>query len=183
SSISLSDSYFKITRCSDDSGRAFTDGTTKVVTTNLAVISLIFALSIGPVTYRAITAAAPNQMRYLNAAEEMRKLGVMPGDKIGSLEYSNRFNSEWARLAKVRIVAEIFSPEDVDLYWTADERTKQRVIEAFERTGSVLVVAGKLPSAMTIAEVEQAGWRPLGKTGAFVYPLRTGSNNSLGREK
>ncbi len=99
----------------------------------------------------------------------MKRMGVRPGDKVASLMYSNKDNVYWARLARVQIVAEIFSDSfrtDEKDFWMVDEAVKSRIIETFAKAGANIIVANDVPPWAT-AE----GWRRIGNTDHYVYFL------------
>jgi hypothetical protein len=72
-------------------------------------------------------------------ADYLRGGIVEPGDKVACIERLSGMHAFWARLAKVRIVAEI-QGEDVEKFWRADDLVKARAIEAFARTGAKILV-------------------------------------------
>ncbi len=141
----------------------------------LIVLFLILALSIGSNFYHALSVTRTAHVRCLDVAKEVKKFGVMPGAKIASITSSSldpdNFNSKWARLAKLRIVAEIIFHEDVEDYWKADDKTKLQVMNALRRTGSVLVVAENLPPGISTHQAVASGWRPVAQTGVYIYFL------------
>jgi hypothetical protein len=141
----------------------------------LTMLFLILALSIGSDVYRALTVTKTFHKRCLDVAEEVRNFGILPGEKIASITSSyldpDNFNSKWARLAKLRIVAEIIFNEDVENYWRADGETKLRVMDAFRQTGAVLVVAESFPPGVSALQASADGWRPVAQTGVYVYFL------------
>ena len=120
----------------------------------------------------------------LRVASELRRLGLREGETVGFIGTLSRFY--WARLAGVRIVAEIrqplaselywFAPEaqryspDVDLFWAADPSLKDGVMDAFARTGARAVVTDHVP-----AGVDGRGWLPLASTGFSVHFLDRGT--------
>jgi hypothetical protein len=72
-------------------------------------------------------------------AQEMLKAGLKPGDQVGHIGQGLRGWSYWARLAGVRITAEV-RPEES--FWLADDAARTRVLDAFanldthDKTGS-----------------------------------------------
>jgi hypothetical protein len=99
-------------------------------------------------------------------AEGLREMGVQPGDQVGIIgQGTYRFYAHWARLARVKIVAEIIS-RDVDEFEAADEAKRFRVMEAFGKAGARVVVADDLP-----ASVFADGWRKVRDTNYFAYLL------------
>lgn len=97
-------------------------------------------------------------------AENLRSLGIARGDKVGFIGYS--FTAFWARLARVRIVAEI-TPEDADSFWTADANRQAEILQRFAEAGAVAVVAAPA-DPRHIPE----GWAEIGQTGYLVHLLR-----------
>ena len=76
---------------------------------------------------------------YVRVAKGLEELGVQPGDKVASLGYTSEA-SLWARMARVRIVAEITSTDLPD-YWQADQTTKAQVRASLAREGVKAIVA------------------------------------------
>ena len=95
-------------------------------------------------------------------AEELRRIGIRPGDKVGII--GNGFFAYWARLARVRLVAELpFT--SIPAFAAADARTREQVLHAFRRAGARLIVG-------TGFEGDPGpGWRPVPRTGDYLYPL------------
>jgi hypothetical protein len=84
------------------------------------------------------------------SAMSMRKLGLRPGDAVGRI--GTGFYDYWARLARVRIIAEV-PDSDVGQFWAADSATQQEVLQAFARAGAKAVVAQSVPEW-----VDTSGW-------------------------
>jgi 4-amino-4-deoxy-L-arabinose transferase-like glycosyltransferase len=70
-------------------------------------------------------------------ADAIKQMGVLPGDKVASIGYSHPHF--WARLARVRIVAEI-PDENVDYFWKAKNEAQFKVIDTFAGTGAKVIV-------------------------------------------
>ncbi len=96
-------------------------------------------------------------------AEGLRRLGTQPGDRVVGL--SRVAEAHWARLAGVKIVAEI-PLGDESIFWAATPSEKQKVFQAFASTGARFVVT-KNPPACAQAD----GWVPLGRTGFYAFRL------------
>jgi len=111
-------------------------------------------------------------------ASEMYGLGLRPGDRIASMEFSLIDTMIWARLARVRIIAEVYYwPQRpatfVNDFWTADSVSQQKVIQALSEAGARAVVSLKPPSAASLA-----GWQQAGKTQYYIYWLHPRSATS-----
>ncbi len=143
----------------------------------MIIIVTMYGLAVGPANARAAYATAqdialrgetaPNV--YTQVAEELKQMGVQPGDKVASLSYSNNANAYWARLARVQIVAELFPDAfrtDENDFWMADEAVKSRIIETFAKAGADIIVASAVPIG---ASTE--GWQRIGNTDFYVYFL------------
>lgn len=76
-------------------------------------------------------------------AEELSRLGVTRGDEVAVIGYA--FDSYWARLARVQIVAEMLGWQADDL-WLGDATLKSEVLQAFASTGARAIVAENVPS-------------------------------------
>ena len=83
---------------------------------------------------------------------------------MASIESS--YSHYWARLARVRIIAEILYPDDVQYFWTADPRLQAQAIRAFETTGAKAIVT-EAPANFS----PPAGWQQIGLTHFYAYLL------------
>ena len=95
-------------------------------------------------------------------AEGLRQLGIQPGDRVAMFtdKYSH---SNWARLARVKIVAEI---PDANGFWKKDAVVKDQVLKTIEKTGARILV--NKPES----EIVFTGWQEISNTGNYVYFLR-----------
>lgn len=101
---------------------------------------------------------------YWQVANGLNQIGIKPGDKATSIgSYSSAF---WARLARVRIVAEMPS-EDVGHFWAANAALQSEVIRTFASTGAKVIVAEKAPEYAS-----SVGWQKIKNTDFFVYLLK-----------
>jgi hypothetical protein len=112
----------------------------------------------------AMRPAHPWQM-----AEALRGMGIVPGDKVASVGHANDPPAGWARLARVKIIAEIYSTavSRLDIkpgvekdFWAADEAVRQCALAAFAKAGAKAVVVWKPPSW-----APKDGWQQVGDTG------------------
>lgn len=103
-------------------------------------------------------------------ASTLTKMGLKPEDKVASI--TDELNQYWARLARVKIVAEI-PPiiEDADNFWTKDDLIKSKVINAFANTGAKIIVTEKIPD-YAIDYARRTHWEKIGTTEHYVYFLK-----------
>jgi hypothetical protein len=92
-------------------------------------------------------------------AEGLGNLGIRPGDKIAIIGYG--FDAYWARLARVRIVAELY-PWEAEGLWRSDGAVLSRVVETFAETGARAIVAESIPGR----PIPQ-GWLRIGNTSHY----------------
>jgi len=105
------------------------------------------------------------------AAQELSRRNLRPGDRIALLGHSN-VADYYAHLAKVHIAAEV-PAEGIRSYWDADPESRRRVLNLLAQTGAVLLIT-RIQPPHTRAE----NWQPLGSTGyyAFVLPKPNNAN-------
>jgi hypothetical protein len=108
----------------------------------------------------AVSQASPPS-RPGEVAEKLRSLGVQQGDKVAIIGYG--FDSFWARLARVQIVAELIEWE-ANPFWVGGPVVQSKVIQAFASTGARAIVAESVPDYASLP-----GWRQLGNTDYYVY--------------
>jgi hypothetical protein len=100
------------------------------------------------------------------AAEQLRRMGAQPGDKVAVIADGTR--AYWARLAKLRIVAEIMdSNHGSKDFWDAPEPVRQQAYEAFARSHAKLVV-----TVCPLSPPETpTGWEQIAETPYCARPL------------
>lgn len=141
----------------------------EVAAFNLAGADDVFGLVRRPEPTTRVAAPPPPRPRPSRVAEALRRRGLAPGDPIGVVGYS--FDAGWARLARLRIVAEV-APEEASAVWEGDAGTVARVKRAFARAGARAVVVEPLEGD------PPSGFEPLGATGlriAVVSPDAPGA--------
>lgn len=112
-------------------------------------------------------------LSHYQVVKELAKQDVMPGDKVAVI--GDSFRAFWARLAKVRIVAEIpskglyqeITAGDTESYHAATGEVRARVLEKFAATGARVVITDEPP------EAGDAGWIKIGNTKYYLYNLKT----------
>jgi hypothetical protein len=105
--------------------------------------------------------------RHAEVADGLLRLGVKQGDSVGFV--GDSFGAYWARLARLRIVAEI-PPQDAGSFWDTDSDRRSGVLRAFASAGTVAVIAAK-PDITPI----EPGWQDVGETGYVVRFLPSGA--------
>lgn len=96
-------------------------------------------------------------------ATSLHAAGVQRGEKAGVIGVS--FDAYWARLAGVQIIAEV--PEyDTARFWSETPDVRDRIYGLFTAAGVDFLVSFSKPPQPV------AGWRPVDRTGVFIYDLR-----------
>lgn len=142
---------------------------------------LLFALFICPVESTslhvrefvsdALGRSQPDHNSYQAMASEMSRLGLKPGDRVASLEYSLYGMSTWARLARAQIVAEVYywptlEESSGNDFWQANAATQQKVVDAIRKTGARVIVSQATPIPFNAP-----GWQRVGETQYYAYWL------------
>jgi hypothetical protein len=91
-------------------------------------------------------------------AEALRRTGLDRGDQVAVI--GEEVAPYWARLAGLKVVAQIPTWDEADRFWAADSATRTRVTRLLATAGAEAVVAGGMPTW-----APREGWRPLGTTG------------------
>jgi 4-amino-4-deoxy-L-arabinose transferase-like glycosyltransferase len=94
-------------------------------------------------------------------ATKLQQLGIQPGDRVGVIGYA--YDSFWARLARVKIVAELLET-DANEFWVGDDALQADVVDAFARSGARAVVAEYVPG---YANLE--GWHQVGISNYYIF--------------
>jgi hypothetical protein len=94
-------------------------------------------------------------------AETLYQLGIQPGDSVGVIGYA--FDSFWARLARVRITAEMLD-KDAEAFWVGDSTLQAEVTAAFTDAGVTAVVAEYVPEYASLP-----GWHQVGNSNFYIY--------------
>jgi hypothetical protein len=111
----------------------------------------------------SVQQAAP-AAKPLEVATTLRELGVTPGDRVGVIGYAS--DSFWARLARVKIVAEMLEVDAID-FWQGDEMLQQSVLRAFARTGAKAVIAEYVPN-----DAQLNNWHRVRNSNYYIYRFR-----------
>jgi hypothetical protein len=149
--------------------------TGKIATAVTVAIALMLMIRFIPGIFSSVADLRnwrnPKSHPYWEVASELRKMGLRAGDKVASVSYANVNNVKWARLARVRIIAEvyhsIYDPEKND-FWKAEPSVQKQVIQAFANLGVRVIVADEEPRGPGTD-----GWQRIGDTSYFAYFLPT----------
>ncbi len=158
-------------------------GARRLVACVTIIIVAMFGLTVGLSSARAAYVTMRDVIKeespYMNwqVAEGLKRMGVQPGDKVAVLNTSigppgylgnirSSDNMRWARLARLQIVAEVYSREDKNNFWKVDDAAKQQVIGAFAQAGAKMIVDDEVPD-WAAAE----GWQRIGNTDHYVHFL------------
>jgi hypothetical protein len=137
-------------------------------------VFMVMALGTADYTVRvamnhmAIPGTGPNlAWRDVVAAEQLQRMGTRPGDKVAVI--ADGTGAYWARLAKLRIVAEIMDAKHGSSeFWDAPEEVQQQVYDSFARAHAKLVVTSCPP----FLPRAPAGWEQIAGTPYCVRPLQ-----------
>jgi hypothetical protein len=143
-------------------------------------VFLVMALGTADYTVRvltnhlAIAGSGPNSTwQDLVAAQELRRMGAQPGDKVAVI--GDGASAYWARLAKLRIVAEIMDTNmDANMdrnqgskqFWDAPEAVQQDVYNLLAQAHAKLLVTPCPPCPPATL-----GWKQIAGTTYCVRPL------------
>jgi hypothetical protein len=134
---------------------------------------LLCALIVARVTYTQIEDHQRNEAsaQSVIVAERLRSMEVEPGTPI-ALIGDGVDASDWARLGRLRIIAEVPHNHFPDIrdsataFWNSSPEDEKAVLNILKSTGAKAVVADAIPPALP------PGWLPLGNTGRAVFFFR-----------
>jgi hypothetical protein len=132
--------------------------------TNIILFNLDGFTRLNPSEQSSLGAAATPAAKPLAVARTLQELGLTQGDKVGVIGYA--YDSFWARLARVRIVAEMLEA-DADEFWRGDEALRQSVLQAFANTGVDAVVAEYVPGYAGLRD-----WHQVENSNYYIYVFR-----------
>lgn len=101
--------------------------------------------------------------------ESLRAGGLRPGDRIAWIRphpFTSRQDYWWARLARLRIVAEVPAGHEDEFWAAANPATLSAVAASLRATGAKALVATAMPPGAS-----RVSWKQLGSTGYYIYPL------------
>lgn len=116
-----------------------------VTCVTIAILTMMW-ITIGGTTAQEVRSTAYDLIKGMDAstphvhyqvADGLKQMGIQPGDKVVSIG-GTWPTYYWARLARLRVVAEI-DPREVDHFWTADHSVKSQVIKILASTGAKVI--------------------------------------------
>jgi hypothetical protein len=114
------------------------------------------------------------------AAEGLARLGIHPGDEVACIgEDACLTDNYWARLARVRVLTEIYEPTDEHLIDVLDAmRNRAAALSMVKAEGAKVLVGGFDPGEMNGTHPAAAGWVRLGETRFYALPMNSGPPGS-----
>ncbi len=107
---------------------------------------------------------------FVQVGQSLNRAGVRPGDDVAIIGDSSD-GCRWARMARVRIVAQILREDAANFWQKSSPRVKAEVYDAFARAGAKAVVAAQTPPTDEFAD-----WQRLGDTHYYVHFLGQSSS-------
>ena len=98
-------------------------------------------------------------------AEALQRAGVRTHDSVAAM--GGELAPYWARLARVKVVAEIPAADDANGFWASDSGARARVTDVLAAAGAKAIVAKSLPTW-----ARSDAWLALNGTGYYVLVLR-----------
>jgi len=101
--------------------------------------------------YRALRGAMPDrQNTNWSVAAALHEAGYGPGTKVATIEYANMSSVLWARLARMKVIAEVYYRPDrpethPNLFWRAPAEARRRVLDALRSAGARVAVTAETP--------------------------------------
>jgi hypothetical protein len=129
---------------------------------NIAMFNLEGFKRLNPAQSTAFMEQTLHPATPLEVAEGLHELGIGEGDRVGVIGYA--YDSFWARLARVKIVAELFEADAIDDLWRGDDTLRKGVLQAFADAGVAAVVAEYVPE-----DVRMDGWHQIGNSNFYIY--------------
>jgi hypothetical protein len=108
-----------------------------------------------------------------NAAQALTSMGLQPGDTVACVGYEACLGDYyWARLARLRINAEIYDPEAIPAYdYLTEMSNRDQAIAAVRSTGAKVLVADFAGARVVPADPAMQQWRQLGESTVYELPL------------
>jgi hypothetical protein len=109
----------------------------------------------------------------VDVAHDLHTLGVEPGDTVACVGLTACLNDPyWARLAGVRILTEIYDPDQPVYPFLAELPNRDQVLAVVRAQGDKVLVADFDHYPVSAADPAFQGWRPLEGTTFYALPLK-----------
>ena len=111
----------------------------------------------------------PGSPVHWKVAQQLYQLGINPGDNVAAVQLgpsSPATTEYWARLARVRIIAEV---PDSSRFWQADEAGRTQIYQRLEEAGARAVVCKQNDLLLATAAAKQ--WIRVTDTDHYIYLL------------
>jgi hypothetical protein len=137
---------------------------TGVTLATLALISSAFFIQASGDVWMALSLTKPGQHVQWQVADRLHQLGIEPGERVAILGGYMFPEYHWARLARVKIVAEVIDRES---FWAVSPQVRAEVFKAIEETGARAIV--QKPGTQPFRPARNTGWKEIDDTGYYVY--------------
>lgn len=131
---------------------------------NIILFNLDGFTRLNPGSQSGLGAATAPAAKPLAVARALQELGIRQGDKVGVIGYA--YDSFWARLARVRIIAELLEA-DAEEFWRGDDALRQSVLQAFASSGVDAVIAEYVPDYAGLRD-----WHQVENSNYYIYVFR-----------
>jgi 4-amino-4-deoxy-L-arabinose transferase-like glycosyltransferase len=136
----------------------------KLITGISLATFLLIAVPLPYQTTKGLWTGVTEQQQHIHwyVADRLHQLGLQPGEKVAVLGHYVHPHYHWARLAKVKIVAEIV---EADVFWAKTAAVRSEILKKIENTGAKVIVQKmgiKIPDSVS-------GWQKIGKTDYYAY--------------
>jgi hypothetical protein len=138
-----------------------TERATQSITLGVALFSLIMFFTHG-FSY-ILRPTIQDDFVHVQVASHLNERGYVSGEAVGVVGMA--FHSYWARLAHLRIVAEL-PEEEESLFWRSGPDTQAKIIAVFKAAGASCIVAYALPASAA------GKWQKIGDTGYYLLDLK-----------
>lgn len=98
-------------------------------------------------------------------ARALKKVGIQEGDKVAVVGLYDEYH--WARMAKVKIIAEV-PAEEINNFWLCSDSVKLQIFNVMKQYDVKIIVAGRIPSALKVTKI---AWKNINGTPYYFYPL------------
>jgi hypothetical protein len=121
---------------------------------------------------RSAPADGTAQLTQVQLSDALRNRGLKPGDGVGLLNFDPFWLpvTHWARLGRLRIIAEMPNHE-ADRFFAMPDSQRTEAIDAFAKAGARALIAAGVPPDKTLP-----GWERLGNTNYYVLQLDDAKN-------